>query len=131
MSLIDAGGDLKTYTIGSNPSAEINIPISEFRGLGLDGGATPVISWKPLGTARVRIDSENRYLHMREVQVFDRNDVRVPLTGSAAQQANNFTFNGFPYLASYAVDGNLNTFSHTGKYHISTCECSKYRFHLN
>jgi hypothetical protein len=82
------------------------------------------IPFGPL-TRKVRIDlgrAEN--LHMREVQVFDYNNVNRALN-KPATQSSEFSLPS-EYPASNVVDGNLNTISHTsnniGKcHHISAC----------
>ena len=56
---------------------------------------------------RVQLEGSN-FLHMREVQVFDKNGLNVALNKVATQSS---TFAS--WSASYAVNGNLNDLSHT------------------
>jgi hypothetical protein len=67
---------------------------------------------------RVKLDRQD-YLHMREVQVFDRNNVNAAL-GKPANQSS--TWPGHP--ASNALNGIVTDMSHTGfdsgKYHYPT-----------
>jgi hypothetical protein len=75
---------------------------------------------------KVRVDLERKeLLVMKEVQVFDYNNVNRAL-GKTARQSTLYN-GGSP--ASNAVDGNLDSQSHTdnniGKYHISACKCPK------
>jgi hypothetical protein len=58
---------------------------------------------------KVRVQLEGTdFLHMREVQVFDKNGLNVALNKVATQSS---TFAS--WSASYAVNGNLNDLSHT------------------
>ena len=65
-----------------------------------------------LGNIRkVRVQLEgNDHLHMREVQVFDKNGLNVALNKVATQSSTSTNPAG---SASYAVNGNLEDFSHT------------------
>jgi hypothetical protein len=69
-----------------------------------------VSSTLPINSVRkVKIQLTGNYtLHMREVQVFDYNDTNVAYRKYAEQST---TYGSYP--ASRAVDGNLNTWSHT------------------
>jgi hypothetical protein len=78
-------------------------------------------SLSPL-TRKVRIQIDRtEFLHMRDVQVFDYNNVNRALNKNAIQSSNYDS--GMP--ASNSVDGNLGSYSHTKadnrKYHISDC----------
>ena len=62
----------------------------------------------------------NNYIYLREVEVFNNEGVNVAL-GKTASQSSTLMDNGIFKIASLAVDGNRNTFSHTNndsKYHI-------------
>jgi hypothetical protein len=85
--------------------------VIESRQLGDTTGRAEIdVPFGPL-TRRVRIDLDRRvYLHVREVQVFDYNNVNVALRKDATQSTN--SHNG-AYPASNAVDGSLDTISHT------------------
>ncbi len=67
-------------------------------------------------SVKVRVQLEGRdFLHMREVQVFDKNGLNVALNKVATQST---TATGHP--ASNAVNGNLEDFSHTNGNEPST-----------
>ena len=69
----------------------------------------------------------NNYIYLREVEVFNNEGVNVAL-GKTASQSSTLK-DGNSNIASLAVDGNRNTFSHTNndsKYHISACNFPKY-----
>ena len=69
-------------------------------------------TFDPTLVHRVRIQLEGRnYLHLREVQVIDYNDVNVALNKVASQSS---TYPGY-LPESAAVDGNMTDFSHTYK----------------
>jgi hypothetical protein len=120
VSIIDnAGKYLETYQIYDASGITLfDIPF------GLNEGATAVVAWK--GPSRkIRVDlGKKEYLHMREVQVLDYNNVNRALGKTATHSP------VYPNLpASNAVDGNLDTISHTdntiGKYnHISSLKIS-------
>ena len=71
---------------------------------------------------KVRVQLEGRnHLHMREVQVFDTRGVNRALNKPATQSSDYDGHTWGPDLASKAVNGDLNDFSHTfndaGMYH--------------
>jgi hypothetical protein len=98
-------------------------------GLDLNDSGSGEVSWQKtiaksvldlvgiLGNIRkVRVQLEGRdFLHMREVQVFDKNGLNVALNKVATQST---TATGHP--ASNAVNGNLEDFSHTNGNEPST-----------
>ncbi len=115
VSIIDsAGNTLSSYNVGdTNGKAEIDISV------GFNNVETSVVAWKPpLLTRQVRIELGNwGLLHVREVQVFDYNNVNRALRVGTSQSPTDPS-----YPSSNAVDGSLDTFSHTadgatGKYH--------------
>ena len=61
----------------------------------------------PSVKVRVQLEGSN-YVHMSEMQVFDKNGINVALNKVATQSS---TITGYP--ASNAVNGNLEDFSHT------------------
>ena len=70
----------------------------------------------------------DNYIYLREVEVFNNEGVNVAL-GKTASQSSTLKDDGISRIASLAVDGNRNTFSHTNndsKYHISACNFPKY-----
>jgi hypothetical protein len=77
-------------------------------------------AWK----VRVQLEGQN-YLHMSEVEVWDKNDINVALNKPATQSSTYVGGNGLIYPASKAVDGvvqvSFTDLSHTGndrgKYH--------------
>jgi hypothetical protein len=79
----------------------------------------------PVMTRKVRVYLDRKeHLHMREVQVFDYSGVNRA-QGTASQSSTRY---GTQH-ASYAVDGNVDTFSETGdnagEYRISACKFSQ------
>jgi hypothetical protein len=71
---------------------------------------TPAVS----RVVKVKIQLEGtNYLHMREVQVFDYNNVNVALNKPATQSSTRTGTWPFSLEASSAVDGNLTTISYT------------------
>ena len=58
---------------------------------------------------RVQLEGQD-HLHMKEVQVFDKNGINVALNKTATQSSTTTNPAG---SASYAVNGNLEDFSHT------------------
>ncbi len=85
----------------------------------------------PVLTRKVRIDlGKKELLVMKEVQVWDYSNVnRARGTGITATQSTNYK-GGSGTPASNAVDGKLDTISHTddniSEYHISACNFPKY-----
>ncbi len=120
VSLIDnAGKYLETYQIYDARGITL-FDIS----FGLNEGVSSVVAWK--GPSRkIRVDlGKKEYLNMREVQVFDYNNVNRALGKTATHSP---LYSNLP--ASNAVDGNLDTISHTdntiGKYnHIFSLKVS-------
>jgi hypothetical protein len=70
---------------------------------------------------------------LREVEVFNNEGVNVAL-GKTASQSSTLKDDGNFKIASLAVDGNHDTFSHTNnnfsEYHISACNFPKYHASL-
>ncbi len=83
-----------------------------------DSTAEIDVNFGPSLTRQVRIDIDNLgYVLVREVQVFDYNNVNRALRVGTSQSTTYAS-----YSSSNAVDGNLNTITHTassdtGKYH--------------
>jgi hypothetical protein len=68
----------------------------------------------------VQLEGRN-FLHLREVEVYDQSGINRALNKPAAQSST-YTYGDITIDARYAVDGSLETNSHTnqdnGKYHI-------------
>ena len=85
----------------------------------------------PQVTRKVRVQLDRlEFLHMLEVQVFNYAGENVALGKTATQSS---TFSPFP--ASYAVDGNLGTYSHTNnnlsEYHIQPAIFPSIMYYFN
>jgi hypothetical protein len=129
VSLINCQGHaLKTYTIGDARDVEVfDINFAGEGGVLITNSPTPVPTNIPTGIPTfdatlvwsVRVQLEGRdYLHLREVEVFDLNGVNRALNKPTSQSSDMlFDVHG---PSSQAVDGILDTFSHTdidnGKY---------------
>ena len=101
--ITNAPTNAPTDTPTATPTFVPTQPPSEFP-------TTNYPTFDPTLVHKVRIQLEGRnYLHLREVQVFDYNDVNVALNKVASQSS---TYPGY-LPASAAVDGNMTDFSHT------------------
>ncbi len=106
---------LVTVQLGNS----LNIPVFD-----INFNLASVDAWKPQSyvTRKVRVELDSgEPLHLGEVQVFSAaNNVNVALGKPATQSSSHPSF-----PASYGVDGNFSSFSHTnnnGKYQNSACK---------
>ncbi len=120
------GGSLKTYRIED----ALNMPVFDINfageiGVLITNAPTPAPTNTPTRIPtfdatliwRVRVQLEGRnFLHIREVEVYDQNGVNRALNKPASQSSTyTYDYNGKTVTvdASYAVDGNWETNSHT------------------
>ncbi len=127
VSLHNYQGDaLKTYRIGDATGIEaFDINFAGEIGVLITNAPTPAPTNTPTRIPtfdatliwRVRVQLEGRnFLHMREVEVYDQNGVNRALNKPASQSSTyTYDYNGKTVTvdASYAVDGNWETSSHT------------------
>ena len=122
VSLLNYQGNvLKSYRIGDATDIPLfDINFAGDTGFLITNAPTPAPTNTPTGIptidatlvwrVRVQLDGRN-YLHLREVEVFDQNGVNRALNKPATQSS----LDGGE--ATWAVDGNLSTISHSGNDH--------------